>query len=399
MTQFSKHLSKITFLVLVGLVFASSVYALQLDYPDWFPISSGMSLTELVGAIFNMFLVVAGVAAFIMIAVGGFRYLTSAGSPSTMADAKSQIFSALLGLVLLLGSFLILNTINPELVALQEPDLTKLGTPTLPTGPGGGSGDQITLTITKPFSYTKQLGSLDGADTIDQGPFKLEIKPSFIELTIGLGPVRKSIAKKSFTAPTGGDAPVTVEIKKEWDVPLYNLLSEDIRNNIDQYVNNGKISVDIKLLIPPPPVHEICLYAETDWKPTDEGECFAVGQELAETAVGKKYYSVKIKPGYAIKFYSEYHFGQRDAKWAEICFKGSYDNFGACGLSDDWGGAKGNWEDDIRSFKVITADQCLNERETFLCTQGQSPCDPRWEESLDDHCPPPVGLAPLFPSN
>ena len=35
---------------------------------------------------------------------GGFRYLTSAGKPAAMADAKDQIFSAFLGLIILFSA-------------------------------------------------------------------------------------------------------------------------------------------------------------------------------------------------------------------------------------------------------------------------------------------------------
>ncbi len=126
MSNLSRYSIQITFLVLLGLSFTSSVYALQLDYPDWLPLETDMSLKDLVGALFNMFLVIAGAAAFIMIVVGGFRYLTSMGNPSKMGDAKSQVFNALIGLVLLLASFLILNTIGPELVELTEPTIEEV---------------------------------------------------------------------------------------------------------------------------------------------------------------------------------------------------------------------------------------------------------------------------------
>lgn len=161
MTQFSKQLSKITLLVLLGLVLAGPALALQLDYPEWFPIKTGMSLTGLVVAVFKLFLSVAGVTAFIMIAVGGFRYLTSAGNPSKMSDATSQIFNALLGLVLLLCSWLILNTINPELVKLKEPDLEKLGAAAF--APAG----TISVRITDPVNKTETWNITDtGTKTI-----------------------------------------------------------------------------------------------------------------------------------------------------------------------------------------------------------------------------------------
>jgi hypothetical protein len=65
-----------------------------------------------------------GLLAFGVLVVGGIRYLTSAGDPGTIKDAKSQMKSALLGILLLLFSYLILITINPQLVkfSVTEPE-------------------------------------------------------------------------------------------------------------------------------------------------------------------------------------------------------------------------------------------------------------------------------------
>lgn len=49
--------------------------------------------------------------------------MTSAGDPSKSSDARDQIFNAVLGLVIMLASWMILNTINPQLVELKEPGL------------------------------------------------------------------------------------------------------------------------------------------------------------------------------------------------------------------------------------------------------------------------------------
>jgi len=86
-------------------------------------IRAGMTLMELVSMIFGFLLMVAGLAAFVMIVWGGVNYLTSAGDPSRTGDAKNQIFSAVLGLIIMLASWMILNTINPQLVELREPGL------------------------------------------------------------------------------------------------------------------------------------------------------------------------------------------------------------------------------------------------------------------------------------
>jgi len=61
----------------------------------------------------------AAMLAAIMIMIGGFLWLASAGSPDRVKTGKELITGALSGLVLALFSFLILFTINPELVNLK----------------------------------------------------------------------------------------------------------------------------------------------------------------------------------------------------------------------------------------------------------------------------------------
>jgi len=56
--------------------------------------------------------------AAIMIVYGGILWSTSGGNASRQKEAKSHITQAIFGLVLLLASYLILNTINPDLVNL-----------------------------------------------------------------------------------------------------------------------------------------------------------------------------------------------------------------------------------------------------------------------------------------
>lgn len=76
-------------------------------------------LPVLVKYFYGWLIFLGGLAAFISLVIAGFQYLTSAGDPGKMGDAMSRIKSAGLGLVLLLASVLILNTINPQLTQLK----------------------------------------------------------------------------------------------------------------------------------------------------------------------------------------------------------------------------------------------------------------------------------------
>lgn len=72
-----------------------------------------------------------GIAAFFALVIAGVRYLTSFGNPTAMKDAKERIWFAILGLAFLLASWLILNTINPELTSLPELTLQLRELPTI----------------------------------------------------------------------------------------------------------------------------------------------------------------------------------------------------------------------------------------------------------------------------
>jgi hypothetical protein len=68
-------------------------------------------------------LIISGILAFGAIVYGGVKYATSAGNASSQSEGRSWIWSALLGLLLLACAYLILRTINPNLVSLQNPGL------------------------------------------------------------------------------------------------------------------------------------------------------------------------------------------------------------------------------------------------------------------------------------
>jgi len=70
--------------------------------------------------IFVFSLGLVGIIAFIAMLLAAIGYVTSVGNPQKAADAKDKIFSALLGMLILLGSYVLLNTINPDLLKFKE---------------------------------------------------------------------------------------------------------------------------------------------------------------------------------------------------------------------------------------------------------------------------------------
>lgn len=77
----------------------------------------------LVKYIYIVSLVAGAILAFGILIWAGILYIISAGNPARQQEARAYIGSAVLGLLLLLGAYLILNTINPALVELRFPNL------------------------------------------------------------------------------------------------------------------------------------------------------------------------------------------------------------------------------------------------------------------------------------
>lgn len=70
---------------------------------------STQTLPELIGAIINTLLAIIGIAAVIMIIIGGFRYVFSAGNEKAVASAKDTILYAIIGIVVASLAFAIVN--------------------------------------------------------------------------------------------------------------------------------------------------------------------------------------------------------------------------------------------------------------------------------------------------
>jgi len=135
MKNFIKNKKLFFFFFLGALLIASQVLALELSWPpspaSHILLTESIPLPKLVKYFYEWGIALGGFAAFIALIMAGFQYLTSVGSPVAIKEAKDRIQSAVFGLVLLLGSWLILNTINPELTTLRMPSGISSGLTTL----------------------------------------------------------------------------------------------------------------------------------------------------------------------------------------------------------------------------------------------------------------------------
>ncbi|HOU45641.1 MAG TPA: hypothetical protein PLA41_00620 [Candidatus Pacearchaeota archaeon] len=96
-----------------------SLAKMQIDYPGPNPPTEETNLIQYIAYLYNFSIVVCGLLVLWSLISGGYSYLMSRGSPSKISQAKDQIFSAFLGLIILLASYMLLETINPGLLKLE----------------------------------------------------------------------------------------------------------------------------------------------------------------------------------------------------------------------------------------------------------------------------------------
>jgi hypothetical protein len=113
-------------IISVNLAYAETVneYDLKLVVPFGGLPESVPSPAVYIQTIFKWGIGFAALAAMLFLTFGAVEYTLSAGNIASQENAKSRIRAALYGLALLLGSVLILTTINPTLTNLTLPDPT-----------------------------------------------------------------------------------------------------------------------------------------------------------------------------------------------------------------------------------------------------------------------------------
>ncbi|MDD4897576.1 MAG: hypothetical protein PHV26_02475 [Candidatus Pacebacteria bacterium] len=98
---------------------------LEIDYPEISRISPQNTETPVYSYflyIFSFVVYVVGLVALLALILAGLKYLTSMGK-SESKEAKERFLRVFLGVLIILSSFLVLNTISPSFVELELDDL------------------------------------------------------------------------------------------------------------------------------------------------------------------------------------------------------------------------------------------------------------------------------------
>ncbi len=83
-------------------------------------IVDGALLSRYIGVLFNWLIGVIGIIAVVYLGWGGMQWLAAAGSAESINKAKETIKDAIIGLVLVAGSYTMLFIINPQLVGFDK---------------------------------------------------------------------------------------------------------------------------------------------------------------------------------------------------------------------------------------------------------------------------------------
>lgn len=103
-----------------------------------------INLSDYISYAYKFMLALAVVLAVIMITIGGFEYMLS-GAANTKSDALKKISDAVWGLILALVTYMILYTIDPNLILSNNstvPPISPSGNSSAQTNGGGTPADQ-----------------------------------------------------------------------------------------------------------------------------------------------------------------------------------------------------------------------------------------------------------------
>jgi hypothetical protein len=168
------------FLFLFFLLF-SFTFAQELKYPK---VSGGPTITatstftEYAKYLFNFFIFVSGLVALGVLIWAGILWLTSAGDPSKIEEAKTKAIGAFLGLIILVFSYVIVITINPTMRFFHLKKLSPnygiyiIDSTTGEKGYIGGSTGELPFSNVNKIEFISPPGTLKEVYLYDQKNFQ-----------------------------------------------------------------------------------------------------------------------------------------------------------------------------------------------------------------------------------
>lgn len=114
-----------SFLLFFGF-FGPAFGQLEIQYPEFAGIKPEVVTTSLPAYIKYIYYFLIGIGGLIALGAliyGSVRYIASFGNPQTAKEGRDQILAAISGLIILLASWLIVHSINPEITTFRLPPI------------------------------------------------------------------------------------------------------------------------------------------------------------------------------------------------------------------------------------------------------------------------------------
>lgn len=103
------HLPVVAFALLAVISIAQPAFAQGTDLDKLkLPVFGG-DFFKAFAALFNIFLLIAGIVAFLFVLYGGFLYLTAGGDTARTGQGRSFIINALIGIIIIFISYAVVN--------------------------------------------------------------------------------------------------------------------------------------------------------------------------------------------------------------------------------------------------------------------------------------------------
>ncbi len=103
-----------TLVVMLAVVLSPILVGAQFNVPDsgGTGLPNDSSLRDFIIRVINIALALAGLIAVFFLILGGFRYITSLGNEEAAGQAKKIILNAIIGIVIIILSFVIVRVIS-----------------------------------------------------------------------------------------------------------------------------------------------------------------------------------------------------------------------------------------------------------------------------------------------
>ena len=105
--------------VLLSVSTANALTIIPIESLGTGSVETDTDVEEYLGKVFQLGIGIAAILAVVMMVLAGVQYTASLGNEGSKSDAKSRIWAAISGLLLVLSAVLILWSINPDLVNLS----------------------------------------------------------------------------------------------------------------------------------------------------------------------------------------------------------------------------------------------------------------------------------------